>query len=108
MLRNTTNYLKMTDKLLKKKLAELQETLDMMRETTRQNHKRFYVNKFKIIEGMTDEEKKQIKKNIDHRNFLARERYKKNKDTREKQQKRSREAYQKKKITQSNSESIVA
>ena len=42
---------------------------------------------------MTEEEKAVIKKNIDRRNELARARYRKNKETREKQQKRSRDRY---------------
>ena len=88
----------MSQSELLNKLNELQYTLKIMTENRNQSHKRFYVNKFKIVEGMTIEEENEIKKNITRRNEQARERYRKNKDTREKQQKRSREAYHKKKL----------
>ena len=79
--------------LLEKKLIEIQETLTRMKTMKKESQKRFYTNKFKITEDMTEEERAVIKKNIDRRNELARARYRKNKETREKQQKRSRERY---------------
>lgn len=83
----------MTTLGLEKKIIELQQELNRMTAEKKQVHKRFYTNKYKIVEGMTEEEKAVIQKNIDHRNQLARERYRKNKATREKQKTRARERY---------------
>ena len=69
--------------LLEKKLTEIQETLTRMQTQKKESQKRFYTNKFKITDEMTEEEKAVIKKNIDRRNELARARYRKNKETRE-------------------------
>ncbi len=82
---------------LENKINELQQTIQRMKQTQKESHKRFYTNKFKITKDMTDEEKEIIQRNIDRRNMLARARYKKNSETAEKQRKRAREAYHRKK-----------
>ena len=69
----------------KNELKNLREELDYMKSKKKEYTRRFYASKFKYYEGMTDEEKIIVKKNIDRRNELARIRYKNNEIQRVKQ-----------------------
>jgi hypothetical protein len=86
----------MTERLLQQ-LHTLQTQLTERSERRKRTRRKYYVNKFKINDDMTDEEKAIVEERIRIRREKAKERYQKNKTTREAQKKRAKEYYHKQK-----------
>ena len=82
-------------KFLELQLRSIVDNMEREKAEKKVKIKQAYVNKFKITEGMTDEEKKIINENIEKRRERARNNYKKNDEQRIKQIERVKERQRK-------------